>query len=108
MKKSEIKIDIELDENHVPENLFWTAKDGGVENAVSKAVLLSIWDEKAKEALRIDLWTKDMPIDEMKMFYHQIFAGMANSYARATSEDGVAQKIREFAEDFALAAGIRE
>lgn len=107
MKNSEIIIDVALDANHVPENLYWTAKDGGVEKEETKAVLISVWDEKAKEALRIDLWTKEMPMDEMKMFFHQIFATMANTYARATSEDDVAQKIREFAEEFAVSSGLR-
>lgn len=108
MKKSEIKIEVGLDENHVPETLHWSAKDGGVDSAETKAVLLSVWDEAQKEALRIDLWTKDMPMDDMKIFFHQIFATMANTYERATSEDEVAMKIRAFAEEFALASGIRE
>ena len=32
---------------------------------------MSIWDEKTKETLRIDLWTKDIRVDEMKHFFHQ-------------------------------------
>ena len=68
--KSEINFVIELDENRVPEKLRWTARDGGVINEESKAVMLSVWDNKAKESMRIDLWTKDMPVDEMKVFFH--------------------------------------
>jgi gliding motility-associated protein GldC len=33
--------------------------------------MLSVWDSKAKESMRIDLWTKEMPVDEMKIFFHQ-------------------------------------
>ena len=51
---SEIKFTIELDQNKVPETLSWTAKDGGVENEESKAIMLSIWDNVNKETLRID------------------------------------------------------
>jgi gliding motility-associated protein GldC len=69
--KSKIIIDVSLDENKVPEKLHWSAKDGGVENQQAKAMLLSVWDAKAKESMRIDLWTKDMPLDEMKIFFHQ-------------------------------------
>ena len=105
--KSEIKIEIELDENNVPENLSWTAKDGGVENEPTKAVLLSFWDDEKREALRIDLWTKDMPMDHMKIFFHQIFNAMADSYSKATSEDDVAKMIRLFAEDYAHDAKIK-
>jgi len=66
---SKIELTIKLDENKVPEKLSWTAQDGGITNAEAKAMLLSVWDNKAKEALRIDLWTKDMPVDEMKVFF---------------------------------------
>ena len=63
---SEIKLSIELDENRVPEKLSFTAADGGVENQDSKAIMLSVWDADKQESLRIDLWTKDMPVDQMK------------------------------------------
>lgn len=108
MKKSNINIEVTLDENQVPEKLHWSAIDGGIEQEETKALMLSVWDEEKKEALRIDLWTKEMPMDDMKMFYHQMFATMANTYARATSEDEVAQKIRAFAEEFAVATGLRD
>ena len=70
-KVSNINIQVEVDENHVPESLNWTAEDGGVKDEEAKAMLLSIWDSKQQETLRIDLWTKDMPVDEMKKFFHQ-------------------------------------
>lgn len=107
MKKTQISIDIELDENHIPEKMSWNAQDGGIRHQETKAVMVSVWDDKDKEALRIDLWTKEMPMDDMKRFYHQIFISMANSYQRATSEDEVADSIIEFAENFALQAGIK-
>ncbi len=78
--KSEIKLTVELDENRVPEKLSWTAKDGGVNAEEAKAMLLSIWDSKAQETLRIDLWTKDMPVDEMKVFFHQTLVAMADTF----------------------------
>jgi len=107
MKKTQISIDIELDENHIPEKMNWNAEDGGIRNQETKAVMVSVWDDKDKEALRIDLWTKEMPMDDMKRFYHQIFISMANSYQRATNEDEVAGSIIEFAENFAYQAGIK-
>ena len=107
MRKTNISVEIELDENHVPETMSWNAPDGGVNNEATKAMLLSVWDDKAKEALRIDLWTKDMTQDDMKRFFHQIFISMASSYQRAIDEEDVAQKIAAFAEDFAYAAKIK-
>ncbi|HRE78587.1 MAG TPA: gliding motility protein GldC [Flavobacterium sp.] len=98
---SEIKFDVTLDENKVPESLKWTAKDGGIENQETKAIMLSVWDSKAKESLRIDLWTKDMPVDEMKIFFHQTLVAMADTFQRATTDDKMADTMRDFCEYFA-------
>lgn len=98
---SEIKFTINLDENRVPENLHWTAEDGGVTNQESKAIMLSIWDNNTKETMRIDLWTKDMPVDEMKIFYHQTLVAMADSFERATADEKMSGSMRDFCEYFA-------
>lgn len=98
---SQIKIDVTLDENKVPEALHWTAEDGGISNAASKALLLSVWDHKAKESLRIDLWTKDMPLDEMKIFFHQTLTAMSETFERATNDEKMAATMRDFCDYFA-------
>jgi len=98
---SEIKFVVELDENRVPEKLTWTAQDGGVELEEAKAMLLSIWDSKTKETLRIDLWTKDMPVDEMKIFFHQTLVAMADTFERATQDEKMASTMRDFTDYFA-------
>jgi hypothetical protein len=71
--KSKIELEVELDENRIPEKLKWSAQDGGVNNEEAKAMLLSVWDHNAQETLRIDLWTKDMPLDQMKAFFIKHF-----------------------------------
>ena len=53
--RSDINLNIGLDENRVPEEMTWSAADSGVENSKTKAAMISIWDEKAQETLRIDL-----------------------------------------------------
>lgn len=100
-KKSDIKISVALDENNVPEKLLWSAKDGGVDAAEAKAMLLSIWDNKQKETLRIDLWTKDMPVDEMKQFFHQTLVAMADTFERATTDEKMSATMRDFCDYFA-------
>ena len=107
MKQTEINFNIELDENHIPEKIVWAAPDGGVVGAETQAVLLSVWDNKTQEALRIDLWTKEMPVEEMKRFFHQVFISMGDSYLRATDEEEIADEIRKFADYFADRCGIR-
>ena len=98
---SEIKFQIELDENKVPETLYWTAKDGGIVNEEAKAIMLSIWNSKNKETLRIDLWTKDMPVDEMKIFFHQTLVAMADTFEKATQDDKMTGTMRDFCDYFA-------
>lgn len=100
-KKTDIKISVELDENQVPEKLKWSAQDGGVNNEEAKAMLLSIWDSKQKETLRIDLWTKDMPVDEMKQFFHQTLVAMADTFERATNDEKMSATMRDFCDYFA-------
>lgn len=98
---SEIKLNVELDENKIPENIQWTAEDGGISMEETKAVMLSVWDHKKKESLRIDLWTKDMPVDEMKIFFHQTLSAMADTFQRATNDDKMSDTMRDFCEYFA-------
>lgn len=100
MKQTEIILQVALDENHVPEKITWKAPDGGIEKMETKSFMLSVWDEKNKEALRIDLWTKDMPLDEMKIFYHQILNGMAQTYLKASNDETMAQQIQDWAKEF--------
>lgn len=105
---SDIKFHIVLDENRVPESLEWSAPDGGIENAPSKAILISVWDHLSKETLRIDLWTKDMPVDEMKQFFHQTLVAMADTYQRATNDDKMADTMRDFCDYFAEKSDLKK
>ena len=100
MKESNIKIKIELDENKVPEKLLWSAESEGIKNQKADAFFLSLWDKDKKNSLRIDLWTKDMKIDEMKVFFHQILFSMAETYERATNDEKMSKKIIEFSRFF--------
>ncbi|WP_298368474.1 gliding motility protein GldC [uncultured Lutibacter sp.] len=99
--KSKIEFTVGLDENKVPEELNWTAEEGGIKNEEAKALMISVWDSKGKDTLRMDLWTKDMPIDEMKQFYHQTLVSMANSFERATNDDKMSATMRDFCDYFA-------
>ena len=99
--KSKIELQVQLDENRIPEKLNWTAQDGGITNEEAKAMLLSVWDHKTKETLRIDLWTKDMPLDEMKLFFHQTLLAMSDTFYRATQDEKMTATMKDFCEYFA-------
>lgn len=98
---SKIELNVELDENRVPEKLRWSAQDGGIKNEEAKAMMLAVWDSKAKESLRIDLWTKDMPVDEMKQFFHQTLVEMSNTFYRATQDEKMTATMKDFCDYFA-------
>lgn len=100
MKTSDIRLSVQLDANNVPERIDWEAQENGAKSS-SKAVLLSLWDEKEKNTLRIDLWTKEMTVEEMKAFFHQNILTLADTFERATNEDKMAAQMRDFADYFA-------
>ena len=102
MKDSEIKFIISLDENKVPEKIQWEASDSGVFGRKEcSATMLSIWDSKDHTTMRIDLWTKEMPVDDMKRFFYESFMSMADTYQRATQDTANAEEIRKFSNAFA-------
>src|SRR5215204_4891144 len=101
MKKSSIVIDVELDDDRIPLNIEWNASEGtGGGTQKAKAVMLSLWDGAEKTALRIDLWTQKMMVDEMADFYYQTFMTMADTFARATRQTELVNDIKKFAQDF--------
>jgi gliding motility-associated protein GldC len=99
-KKSNINIQVGLDENHVPLKMKWRADDSN-EGGDVKAMMLTMWDEKEENTVRIDLWNKEMNVFDMQRFFHQSLLTMADTYSRATGQEDIAKEIRTFANDFA-------
>ena len=93
---SQITLKVGLDENRVPEELTWSAEDGGIINEEAKAMLLSVWDSKKQESLKIDLWTKDMPVDEMKVFFHQTLLALSDTFMKATQDEKMTTTMKDF------------
>ena len=100
MRKAQINFTITLDENNLPESIEWTASDSG-EGGKCKAIMLAMWDEKEASTMRIDLWSKQMLVDEMKQFTHQTIMTMADTFQRATNEEKMAGDMRDFGMYFA-------
>ena len=104
---SVITIKVGLDEQGMPEEIQWKATGSGMENVNhSKAFLLSLWDRKDNTSLRIDLWTKDMLIDEMKQFFYETLVTMAGTYEKATSDKELTAEMQSFSESFGKKAGV--
>jgi len=104
-KETNIGIKVNLDENNVPEKISWKASDGGGEGDC-KAFILSVWDTEQENAMRIDLWDKDMSVYDMQRFFHQTLLTMSDTFKRATGQDETADEIKAFAQKFAKKTGI--
>ena len=100
-KTSEIKVQVGLNENNLPIRMKWTASDGGVDSQEARAMLLSLWDPNQKNTMKIDLWTKDMSVEEMKQFFHQTILTLADTFERATGEHNICEDLRDYCYHFA-------
>ena len=102
MKKAEIKLVVELDDNNVPERITWESTDSANKEALPvNAFMLSLWDHQYKNSLKIDLWTKEMPVDEMKRFFYETLQTMGDTFLRATGETNIVEDLRDYCAHFA-------
>lgn len=101
MNKSTITIDVMLDPNKIPQQISWQATDSNAAMAQkAKAMCIAFWDATDKSAMRIDLWTKDMMVDEMGDFYYQMLMTMADTFKRATQQEALSEEMKTFAKGF--------
>ena len=101
MNKSTITIDVALDESRVPQSISWHASETTTENAQkAKAMMLAFWDGTEKTALRIDLWTQEMMVDEMADFFYQTMMTMADTFGKATRNMEMVNDMKKFSKDF--------
>jgi gliding motility-associated protein GldC len=100
-KTSQINIQVGLNDNQLPLRMLWSASDGQIDNAEASAFLLSLWDSKNKNTMKIDLWTKEMTIEEMKQFFHQTLLTMADTFEKATGEHLICEDLRDYCYHFA-------
>ncbi len=102
MKRAEIKLTIDLDDNNVPQHIMWESTDSQNKEAVPvKSMMLALWDHNYRNTLRIDLWTNDMPVDEMKRFFYETLLTMGDSFLRATGEKNIVEDLRDYCAHFA-------
>lgn len=101
-RKAEIKLTIQLGDDDVPESITWKATEAdSLDDKACEAMFLSMWDQEEKNSLIIDLWTKRMQVGEMNAHLFYTFMKMADTYRNATNNEELADKIRNFANDFA-------
>lgn len=101
-REAEINIKVKLGEDNVPEEILWEASESETDEMKNcEAMFLSMWDKEERNSLNIDLWTKKMEVSEMNALYYYTMMKMADTYEKATNNQQLAQKMREYANDFA-------
>jgi len=107
VKQSEISISVGLNNEKHPVKIEWSAQDSGLDGKKeAKALMLAFWDKIEKSTMRIDLWTTDMSVEEMRFFAYETLRSMADSYERATSDKDLSKELRAFANKFGQAAKV--
>jgi gliding motility-associated protein GldC len=103
MKNSEIKFQVELDEKSLPKSITWEASDKEGEGLeATKSISLNVWDNLNHSTLRIDLWTEEMSVVEMKRFYIDILGGMAQTILNSTADEYMSEEIKELCDRLVL------
>jgi gliding motility-associated protein GldC len=106
-KTSDVLFQVTLDENKIPEKITWQATDAGMDQPEDgDAVFIAVYDPKTSSALRMDLWVKDFPVDDMKKFFFQMYQGMADTFERAVGDEEMVQDMRDFARYFGERQGV--
>ena len=94
MKKSDIHFSVELDNQNVPEKIYWEATDNPNEGlSDTRGIAIAIWDHYHNSTLKIDLWTKEMEVVDMKRFMIEIMSGIADTALSATGDKRMADDI---------------
>jgi gliding motility-associated protein GldC len=97
-----ISINVGLDDKNIPEKISMLADDSGSDSPITcRAMILAMWDNDKKETLRLDLWTKDMTVDEMKIFFHETLVTMADTLQNSTADERIGGDMRDFCDYFA-------
>lgn len=86
--KSEINFEIQLDNDRIPEKIFWDATENPNEGInETKAISISVWDHYHRGLLGINLWTKDMPVDEMNHFAVDMIGNLVQMLRDSTQDE---------------------
>jgi gliding motility-associated protein GldC len=103
MRKSEINFSVELDEQNVPEKIFWDATENPNEGINdTRAIAIAVWDHYHRGTLKIDLWTKEMEVFDMKRFYIEIMSGISDTLLTATGDKKMTDSIEELCKTLSM------
>ena len=101
-KEANIRLRVRRDDEDNIETIDWRASDAPVDGKQrANAMILALWDPEERNSLRIDLWTKQMTVEDMNDFFFQTLLTMADTYKNATNNLEIMADIKTFAREFA-------
>jgi gliding motility-associated protein GldC len=103
-REAEFKFKVELDDQNMPENITWYTSDNNNANKTGeacKSMMIALWDGNEKNTLNVNLWTKDMRVDEMHTHFFQMLLNLGDVYFKATANPYIQQEIKQFCMDLA-------
>ena len=99
MRKTTITFEVELNKDNIPEKIHWHATDKPEASpSETKAISIALWDHSHRNTLRIDLWAKDMPVNDMKRFFVDCLGSMAQTIQNATGDEFMSSEINNLCE----------
>lgn len=103
LNKKQIRINVELDKDNMPERISWDADDSGMsEPREAKSLMLSLWDREDSTTMRFDLYTKDLYVDEMHKHFLQSLITMTENYVRATGNKFALSDMSAFCDKLSI------
>ena len=108
MSDNKIEIQVTTDENKVPTEIHWTAPNEKIKGRSAKAMTVVFWDEENTSTMNMDLWTKEMSVEEMRHFVCQSMMLLADTFERATNDKAHAEAVRGFTTELAKRVGVLE
>jgi gliding motility-associated protein GldC len=107
-RTSEIRLAVHSGADGVTD-IRWEADDApDPGEQAAEAMILALWDGQRRNAMRIDLWTPRLTVDDMNDFVYQTLLSLGDSYHRATGNDDLMAEIKSFARAFAQRASGAE
>jgi len=107
-RTSEIRLAVHSGSDGVTD-IRWEADDAPEPgDQAAEAMILALWDAERRNAMRIDLWTPRLTVDDMNDFVYQTLLSLADTYRRATGNDDLMAEIKGFARAFAERAAAQQ
>ena len=101
MKENRLEFDVILDKDKNPVKIVMNSSDQQAVDVSLKSLFISAFDQKKNNTLTLDLWTKDMLVNEMYVMFHQTLLSMSDTLESSTGHDKLSGALKDYCAFFA-------